>query len=275
MRIARVFPRKTNMTPTDELAFYTPPALFIPEVDEVHVSVTFTYDIPKADAMAFLWGQFLPTKMSGPALGTKGGDFEPGMYLKKGLVITSRGCPNRDCWFCEVPIREGREIRTLPIRDGWNVLDDNLLACPEEHIRGVFAMLARQKAEGKRIVFSGGLEAARLRPWMAEELRKLKPRRMYFAYDTEDDYEPLVGAGKLLRSAGFTTRSHSMCCYVLIGYPGDSMAVAEGRLLLAIGAGFTPYAMLYRDKHGHIDPDWARFQRQWVRPQLIYGQETQ
>jgi hypothetical protein len=31
----------------------------------------------------------------------------------------------------------------LPIIDGWNVLDDNLLACPREHVEAVFAMLWR------------------------------------------------------------------------------------------------------------------------------------
>ena len=36
--IARVFPRRTNATPTDPLAFIGYPGLFPPEVDAVHVS---------------------------------------------------------------------------------------------------------------------------------------------------------------------------------------------------------------------------------------------
>ena len=43
MNIARVFPTKTSMTPTDPLAFFGPPTLdaIAAEPDEVHISVTF------------------------------------------------------------------------------------------------------------------------------------------------------------------------------------------------------------------------------------------
>ena len=45
-RTIRVFPRQTAMTPTDELAFVGDPPLSLwrPSADEVHVSVTFTWD---------------------------------------------------------------------------------------------------------------------------------------------------------------------------------------------------------------------------------------
>ena len=171
-RIARVFPRRTNASPTDPLAFFDAPGLFPVEADEVHVSVTFTYDIPAAERLAKAWERIAPVKMGGPALGAAGGDFTPGMYLKRGYVITSRGCPNH-CWFCAVPKREG-ELRELPITEGYNVLDDNLLACSEPHIRAVFAMLHRQKFG--RPEFTGGLESARLRDWHVDLLSDLHPR---------------------------------------------------------------------------------------------------
>ena len=42
--IARVFPRRTKATPDDALAFTgEPPLLELPEIDEVHISVAFTY----------------------------------------------------------------------------------------------------------------------------------------------------------------------------------------------------------------------------------------
>lgn len=53
MKIARVFPRRTTATPDDELVFFGPPPLLIlPEIDEVHISVAFTYDRPKAEELA-------------------------------------------------------------------------------------------------------------------------------------------------------------------------------------------------------------------------------
>ena len=266
-RIARVFPRKTNMTPTDALAFIDcpPPLLAMPEVDEVHVSVTFTWDIPKAERLAREWEAVgVPVKMGGPAFNQPGGEFVPGLYVKHGMTITSRGCPNH-CWFCAVPSRE-MGLRELSIHDGWNILDDNLLACSDEHVEAVFQMLTRQD---RRAEFTGGLEAKLLRPWHAKRLREIHANRMYFAYDTDDDYEPLLQAGKILRQEGHNPAGHRMQCYVLIGYRGDTFERAEKRLTDTIKAGFMPYAMLYRDEKGERDPRWARFQREWLRPQII------
>ena len=53
MNIARVFPRKTNMTPNDELAFCGFPTIedLAMDIDAVHVSVTFSWDIEKAEEL--------------------------------------------------------------------------------------------------------------------------------------------------------------------------------------------------------------------------------
>lgn len=166
-----------------------------------------------------------------------------------------------------MPIREGREIRELPITEGNNVLDDNLLACSDAHIQKVFAML-KQQTYG-RPMFTGGLEAKRLKDWHVETLRELHPKEIFFAYDTPDDYEPLVEAGKKLLAAGFTTASQSLRAYVLVGYPKDTFEKAEARLFQTIKAGFLPMAMLYRDKTGQVSQDWARFQQFWARPATV------
>jgi len=270
MSIVRVFPRRTRATPDDLLAFTgPPPGEDLPDVREVHVSVAFTYDLDRAYQLAEEWARTgLPIRMGGPAFNEPGSDFIPGRYLKRGYVITSRGCPNR-CWFCAVPKREGGVLRELPITEGWNVLDDNLLACSETHIQAVFAMLARQK---ERPLFSGGLEARLLRSWHVDLLRTVRAKRMYFAYDTPDDYEPLVDAGRLLRQGGISAASHRAACYVLIGYPGDTMEAAERWLTDTWRAGFLPYAMLYRDNTGNTDGAWRKFQTAWLRPVSIVVQ---
>lgn len=266
MRIARVFPRRTNATPDDDLSFTTPPPEILPDIDEVHVSVAFSYDMEKAEQLAEAWAKTsLPVKLGGPAFNQPGGIFVPGLYLKQGYIITSRGC-NNACWFCSVPKREGK-LRELPITSGYNVLDDNLLACSETHIRAVFDML---RCQPEKPVFTGGLEAKLLKPWHVDLLREAKTKRMYFAYDTPDDYEPLVRAGKLLQDGGFSTSSNSAKCYVLIGYPGDTFDNAEKRLTDAWIAGFFPFAMLYRNEQGEVLPEWKQFQRLWARPQITY-----
>jgi hypothetical protein len=267
MRIARVFPTRTNATPDDEHAYYGLPPWFANDYDEVHISTLFDWDKRKADILAENWKEVAPVKLGGPAYGDRGGDFIPGKYVKKGYVITSRGCPNK-CWFCSVWKREG-ELRELPITEGWNVLDDNLLACSDEHIKGVFAMLKKQP----HVEFTGGLEAKRLKAWQVEELTKIKPKQMFFAYDTPDDYEPLVAASNMLLAAGFTRASHSLRCFVLIGWEKDTIDKADGRLRQTLDLGFYPMAMLYRNGK-EPSKDWKKFQRIWTRPALISREES-
>jgi hypothetical protein len=265
-RIIRVFPRRTNATPDDDLVrIGCAPSLF-DEADEVHVSCTFTWDLALAEKLVKAWSPVAKTLIGGPATGEGSGEFISGRYIKRGYVITSRGCNNK-CWFCRVPRVEGN-IKTIGICDGWNLLDDNLLQCPDSHIREVFDMLKRNKSQGA-VQFTGGLEAKRLKPWHVELLRDLKPKQMFFANDTPDDLEPLQRAGEMLLNAGFTTASHCLRAYVLCGWEKDTFEAADKRMRETVAAGFMPMAMLYRDKSGHRKQEWMRWQRQWARPALI------
>lgn len=236
---------------------------FWTQADRVQISVAFTWDIPVAERLETEWRHIAPVEIGGPAMGTRSGDFVSGHFIKRGFTITSRGCPNK-CWFCSVWKREGT-TRELPIVDGWDVLDDNLLACSKEHILAVFEMLSRQPHRAK---FTGGLEALRMQPWIAESLFALKPEAVWFAYDTPDDWEPLVGAAEMLWNAGFRKGSHSVRCYVLCGYPKDTMWAAEKRMIETAKAGFMPMAMLWRDEKGERDLAWQRFQKAYARPAM-------
>ena len=219
MKIIRVFPRRTAATPDDALAFVGDPPMpaFQPYADEVHVSVTFSWDLSEAERLKRAWERFYPVvKIGGPALGDPGGEFVPGRYLKAGYVVTSRGCPN-NCWFCVVPKREGR-IRELPITNGWNVLDSNLIACSEPHLEAVCDMLKKQD---RRPRFTGGIEPAALTPNLAHKLASVRPDGLFCAYDTPSDLEPLRRAGAYLQEAGLK-RKHPLQCYVLCGWLGPS-----------------------------------------------------
>lgn len=142
--------------------------------------------------------------------------------------------------------------------------DDNLLACPEDHVRSVFTMLAKQPHPA---IFSGGLEAKLLEDWHIDLLASARVNAAWFAYDTESDKEPLWEAGKRLATAGMKAE-RPLRCYVLVGFPGDSMGKAEARLRFAYRCGFWPFAMLYRDESGQRSPEWAAFQRLWARPAI-------
>jgi len=264
MRVLRVFPRKTNATPTDENVRFKQPGFF-DEADAVHVSCAFSCDLEHAERLVEAWETVAPTKLGGPATGQRGKEFTPGMYVKEGYTITSRGCPNK-CWFCDVWKRDG-SIRELEIKGGYNVLDDNLLACSEKHIRSVFKMLKRQK---KRAQFTGGLEAARLKQWHVDLLVDLNPEQMFFAYDKEDDYEPLVEAARLMNDSGLMKQRNARC-YVLMGHKGDSVEAANRRCEDALKLGYFPMGMLYIDKRGKYNREFKKLQREWARPAIIYG----
>jgi len=264
--IARVFPRRTNATPDDQYAFVGEPPFIVPEeITEVHISVTFSWDIAEGDRLKRSWEKTgKKVKIGGPALGSRGEEFVPGKYLKPGYVITSRGCPNA-CWFCSVPKREGK-LREIPITYGNNVLDDNFLACSEEHMIQVFSMLKKQKGPKE---FTGGLEANRLEPWQAISLRALRAKQVFFAYDSPEKFQHLEKAVELMFSAGFTKASKSIRSYVLVGFPGDTFEKAESRLNQCLSIGCFPMAMVFRDEKGIKNPAWGQLQRKYARPAIM------
>jgi len=264
MKILRIFPRKTNATPIDDNVIINRMPNLFDQADQINISVAFTWDIPIAEKLYNQWKYVTKTEVGGPAFNQPGGEFEPGLYLKNGYTITSRGCPNR-CWFCSVWKKE-QGLRELSIKPGFNVADDNLLACSDQHIKTVFEMLKTQK---KPAIFSGGIEARLLRAWHIELFTSIRLNELFCAYDISDDYDPLVEAGRMFKQANITYENRKARCYVLIGYPGDSFQKAQERIKQTVKAGFMPFAMLYRNDTGKYDIEWKRFQREWSNPYII------
>lgn len=274
-RIIRVFPRRTKATPDDALAYVGSPTMFA-EADEVHISVSFTWDKPVAERLAEEWRWVAPVKIGGVAYGDTSLEFIPGQYVKPGYTITSRGCIRR-CWFCGVH-KKWPTVNELPIYPGWNILDDNLLAARRPHVEAVFAMLRQQK---RRVEFTGGLEALSLEDYQVGLLADLSPRpTLFWAYDPQDEFETLQSAAKRMLEAGFTRESHRLRVYVMIGYPKDTFTLAEARLNQMLSIGFTPMAMLWRpEKPAEMKyapgPEWRPFQRRWARPAIIHTRTPQ
>jgi len=275
-RIIRVFPRITKATPQDDLARFGSPNM-LDEADEVHVSVTFSQDKMIAERLAEEWRWVAPVKIGGVAYGDSSLEFIPGRYIRPGYTITSRGCPRR-CWFCGVWTK-WPTVNPLPIYPGWNILDDNLLAAPRDHVEAVFKML-RQYDQKQRVTFTGGLEALSLQDYQVDLLASLRPKpAMFWAYDPGDEFETLERAARLMIGAGFTAASHRLRVYVLIGYPKDTFDLAEKRLNQMMAIGLTPMAMLWSpDKPSQERfrpaPEWRAFQRRWARPAIIHAQEA-
>lgn len=117
MKIARVFPRKTAATPYDDLVFFDSPLMLsLPEIDEVHISVAFTYDRRKAEDLAFQWEIVgVPVKIGGPAYNDPAeGDFIKAAGWKcvgksGGLRWTGKRRPEVDLYPAQMKIRFEKE----------------------------------------------------------------------------------------------------------------------------------------------------------------------
>lgn len=267
--ILRVFPEKTAYTPEDSLVYIANHQLTIPflnlfpSYDEIHISALFTWDKKYCEDLAYQFKmlQKKPVYLGGPAFLTKASEFTPGLYTKKGIIFTSRGC-NNACPWCIVPTIEGK-IKELPIHHGRVIQDNNFLQTSQKHQTLVFEMLKKEA----QICFKGGLEASRVTDWFVEAVRGLRIKELWLACDSKEDLKDFKIACEKLKKVGFTRRQ--LHCYALIG---DGREENEGRLREIWECGAMPFAQLYReftDTKTAYSVDWNRFARQWQRPAAI------
>ncbi len=268
----RVFPERTKWTPDDELAFsgYPPFDEFRPRDPEtpVHISVTFTWHRKRAQELAEAWRVYYKNvSIGGPAYDDVGGEFVPGRYLKKGCTITSRGCPKK-CGWCKVPFSEGA-LREMPIKSGWIVQDNNLLACSERHIHAVFDMLREQK---RNAFFNGGLDKDFLKPWHRELFDSIPIGELWFACDRAKDFERLGHVREILPHVPL----RKMRCYTMIGYDEETLAEAQARIQKVFDLGFMPFSQLYQPPTADMPTkiygdDWKAVNKKWSRPAAYMG----
>lgn len=273
-RILRVFPRCTSMTPIDARAFIGDPPLAIcrpspDHVDEVHVSVTFTWDIAEGERLAQAWANYYPVvKLGGPALDDCGKTLIAGQYVKHGVTITTRGC-NRHCPWCLVPEREGplRELDTFP--DGHIVQDNNILQASPTHWRRVIQMLVNQRA----VTFAGGLDPRLVSSQMVDDLKTLRIKQLFLSADHDAVLPALDRAMYCLRDLP----RWKLRVYVMIGYDGETAGQAKERLMRVWGMGGLPFAQLYQpvgDRRVKYGPEWRDLARVWSRPAAMAAIHT-
>lgn len=256
------------MTPTDALAFVGDPpfGLWRPVADQVHISVTFTWDIPEAQRLRYAWAQYYDVvRIGGPALGHCPNGFVPGRYVKSGVTFTTIGCDNC-CPWCLVPEREGRLCEIINFAPGHVIQDNNILQASRLHLKYVAAMLSTQR---KAAVFSGGIQASLVTDSIAGWLRGLRINSIFLAADTD---ESLPALRRAVDKLGFLGRnSNKLRCYVLIAYDGETIERATARLEAVWEAGCVPFAQLYQPDDHYIKypREWKALARSWSRPAAI------
>lgn len=268
--VIRVFPDRNKWTPDDELAFVGEPPFFRPgnEDTPVMVSVTFTWWRRRAEQLADSWRRFYRNvRVGGPAYDDPGGEFTPGMFMKKGCTITTRGCPKK-CGWCKVPFSEGAQ-RLLSIQPGWIVQDNNLLSTPEAHFVSVFEMLRQQN---RACFFNGGLDKHYLKPWHVPFFDSVRIGELWWAADVPDDYKWLMRVKELFAHVPM----RKMRCYTMIGYEGETLSQATERIEKVFELGFMPFSQLYQpptaDRPTKIySAEWKAVNRKWSRPAAYMG----
>lgn len=264
MKTIRIFPERNSYTPDDPYVFIGMPQLIIPEHDEVHICCTFTWDRKYCEELAFQWEGITnkPVKLGGVAFNSPVEGFQQGMYIKKNIIFTTRGC-NNNCSFCVVPKNEGKLVE-LPICQGNIIQDNNFLQASRAHKDKVFDMLRGQKS----ICFKGGLEADLIDDHFINGITSLSIKELWLACDHESTLPALQKAVAKLHKAGFNR--NKIHCYAL-SY-GKDMAKDEARLRAIYEAGAMPFMQLYRDftdTKTKYSTDWNKFQRQWSRPATV------
>src|SRR5208282_2213719 len=262
MEVIRVFPGRTKWTPDDLLAFvgFPPFDEFRPSDPEtpVFVSVVFKWMRERAERIAESWRMYYrDVRLGGPAYGDLGSEFIPGMFLKNGCTITSRGCV-KHCGWCP---ERFNPLRELAIKPGWIVQDSDLLACSEAHVRQVFEMLRQQN---RRIYFNGGLDKHFLKDWHRPLFDSIKIGELWFACDRTDELPWLARAAQILD--GIPKRK--LRCYTMIGYDAEDVRDAEWRNEQVFQLGFMPFCQLYQPDDGVkvYSEDWRNVRRKWSRP---------
>ena len=191
----------------------------------------------------------------------------PGKYTKQGITITTRGC-NFQCPYCLVGKIEGRFRELKKIEAGNIIQDNNILLASRNHLNKVFQMLRGQK----QIQFKGGLDKRLLENWHIEELKSLRIKELWFAFDNWSYKQRFGKISEKLIGAGFTR--NQLRCYVLARF-NEPIQASEGRLRFVYGCGMLPFVQVYQalDSQKRMAGEKSRednlFVRQWSRPAII------
>lgn len=153
----------------------------------------------------------------------------------------TRGCP-RGCDFCIVAKKEGRASRKVAdLREWWNgqkeikLLDPNILACPDW--RDLLGQLADSNA---KVDITQGTDIRLMTEEKCEALNKINLKMIHFAWDGNEDLEPLFKKFSPLLNQKERNRS----VYVLTNF-NTTMEWDLHRIYTLRECGYTPYVMIY------------------------------
>lgn len=263
----------------DSVGWYDPLTAWKNPKDRVYMSKVFTFTpdyqhpVNAAEVIKGGTGYFYPD--GGAALPDEVEHCYPdyGLYpeITKDTAygFLSRGCP-RGCGFCIVGEKEGRCAKKVAdLSEFWRgqkrivLLDPNITACKDW--KELFWQLIDS---GAWVDFSQGLDIRMMTTEKVKLLKKMKIKRVHFAWDRYEDKEEIVPKFKAFQKiVGWDYRK--MGVYVLCNFDTTLDQDLE-RIYTLRDLGYTPYVMIYEKEKLKRGSDLKRLQR-WVNSKTAFA----
>lgn len=182
------------------------------------------------------------------------------------MGFTTRGCI-RNCWFCQVPKKEGQIRINSPVQEFHHpdhdtvvLLDNNILYFNDWFMQNTDYILK----EDLKVEIESGIDMRLVNDANAERLKELKHAgRLHFAFD-DLSYETEVRRGiEILEEAGFKPRY--LMCYIL-AWPGGFDDAWRRHEIIWKEYGIDPFIQVFNNSRK--DPSIRRFARWCNKPQL-------
>ena len=236
----------------------------------VNISVVFSWDAAKAYSRAVWWKQQgWAVRVGGPGvfllkrdfaeIAEVGGDVPDAvLHHNASATFSSRGCPV-GCYFCVVPVMEGREFTLIEDFEPRPVLcDNNLSALPDEFQDHV---ISRYLATGVPLLdANSGFEPQTFDETVLRRWSAINKGPWRFAYDETKEGEDVRRVCRMLSDHSANKKR----VYVLIG--NEPFEACLDRIKEVIAWGAEPHAQPVMKLN-------ARERRYWVRydwsPQLL------
>lgn len=180
----------------------------------------------------------------------------------------TRGCP-RHCPFCIVGDKEGLVSRKVAnLSQFWNgqknikLLDPNILASAD-HMD-----LLEQLANSKALVdFTQGLDARMLTDENIDVLKRIRIKRIHFAWDNPKDKTVPNALEMFSEKYGLNPKAHNVVVYLLTNYWSTHQQDLE-RVQWLREHFFVPYVMIYNKPSA---PRETRLLQRWVNNKIVFN----
>jgi hypothetical protein len=183
----------------------------------------------------------------------------------------TRGCP-RCCDFCHVKAKEGlKSYKVADLSEFWNgqknivLCDPNILACKD------WKPLLQQLIDSNAwIDINQGLDIRLMTEEKAEMIKKLKIKKLHFAWDRYEDKDIVVPKFKIFKELT-NIDIRKLIVYVLCGDREKRVLDTDlERIYTLRDMGFWAYVMLYDKENIPKGHELRKLQR-WVNNRFIFA----